>query len=67
MRDRLQENREMLEHWFVRWYRRQMARWILLQQVRSGKPPARELDNPGRIAEQRSPGRGSVVQRSLRH
>lgn len=53
----------MLEQLFMRWYRRQMARWILLEQVRAGRPPARHLPMPGqRIAERRS-----VRRRTFRH
>lgn len=45
----------MLEQLFMNWYRRQMARWQLLEQVRAGSLPARDRnERRERIAERRS-------------
>jgi hypothetical protein len=45
----------MLEQLFMNWYRRQIARWQLLEQVRAGSLPARDRnEHRERIAERRS-------------
>jgi hypothetical protein len=57
----------MLEQWFMHWYRRQFARWSLLERVRAGRVPAgtKPREIPGetpRATESRS-----VVRRVVRH
>jgi len=48
-------NSGVLEQLFMNWYRRQIACWQLLEQVRAGAPAQRDSKEPGeRIAQRRS-------------